>query len=454
MNKPIIAFVFLLIALFSYGVYQFFDTHEYKEVTKYSPLKGEARENPLFAARLFLKQMGIPAYNKNDLQSIGQHYPETDTVIILDTSRSTLSLERIERLLQWIRDGGHLITGTHVDWELLGYFEELRAEMDDNDEYEALDGRCPEGDENCQFLQDSSDPLQRVLEITSSESVYIDSEEDKAYKEKQKEKGNTDESEDMIHEDDVYEDIDIFSPLEIRDLRTFPIALSNASKKLTLSIQPHFYSINSKETNESRTLINDEIFMLQRAVGKGMVTLIADLSIVENQLLRETDNAEILWHLIHSHHKQPAAVWLFHNDEMPNLLILMWKHGWAVMLSLATLLLFWLYQSLHRFGPLIPKEAIERRRLMEHIEASGQYFWKKKNKQTLIDSTRLALNKRIAQLHPAWENSDELGKVAHLAEMLDKPADHIKRLLFNNKIHNDEDFTQLIIELESIRRNL
>ncbi|MEE9351420.1 MAG: DUF4350 domain-containing protein, partial [Thiotrichaceae bacterium] len=251
MNKPVIAFVFLLVALFAYGVYQFFDTHEYKEVTEYTPFKGEARENPLFAARLFLKQMGIPADNKNDLQSIGQQYPDTDTVMILDTSRSTLSLERIERLLEWIRDGGHLITGTHVDWELLGYFEELEEEMD-ADEYETLGGKCPEDDEDCQYLQDSSDPLQSVLEISSSQSVYIDSEEDKAYKEKRKgeDKGEdgTDDSDEIIYEEDDYENIDIFSPSKTKDLRTFPIALSNASKQLTLSIEPHFYSINSKET--------------------------------------------------------------------------------------------------------------------------------------------------------------------------------------------------------------
>ncbi len=42
-----------------------------KEVTEYTSFKGEARKNPLYAARLFFKQMGIPAENKNDLQSIG-----------------------------------------------------------------------------------------------------------------------------------------------------------------------------------------------------------------------------------------------------------------------------------------------------------------------------------------------------------------------------------------------
>ncbi len=452
MNKPMLALIALLIILFSYSLYKFFDTHEYKEVTEYTAFKGEARENPLYAARLFFKQMGIPAKNKNDLQSIGHRYPDTNTVMILDTDRTTLSLERIEQLLTWMRNGGHLITGTNVDWDLYDYFERLQEgadEHDDNKGNKKEITECPEDDEKCIYLQDSNDPLQSVLEITSSKSVYIDDPNEEDDDELDR---NDDDNENI----DELSDIEVFSFWRTKDLRTFPIALSNASKKLTLSVEPYFYSIQSKEKNESRVLIEDEIFMLQRKIGKGMITLVADLSIIENQLLRETDNAEILWYLVHSNsnNKQPSAIWLFHNNEMSGLLELMWRYGWTVILPLAALLIFWLYQSLHRFGPLIPKQAIARRRLMEHIEASGQYFWKKKNKQALIDSTRQALNQRIGQLHPGWINTNEMGKVEHLAEMLDIPPKQVKHLLFNNKFEQDEDFTQLIIKLESIRRNL
>jgi len=460
MNRSTLFIAFLFVAILSFSVYKFFDTHEYKDVTEYTPFKGEARENPLFAARLFLKEMGIPAENKNDLQSIGKQYPDSNSVIILDTKRNTLSRQRTEQLLAWVRDGGHLITPSNIDFNMLDYWTN-RDEDDDKQ------NNCPEDDIECQdeyleedyreYIDESiNDHLQQVLEVTSGRSVYIENPEDA--KNTDNTESDTNESSDNPGDEysDFEEDIDydIFSLWNIKDLRIFPVALSNASKKFDLSIEPHFYSMRSKETNESRILIDDEIFMLQRAVGKGMITLTAEMTIIENQLLRETDNAEFLWYLVHSNHKEPTTVWLFHNDEMPNLLTLMWRHGWAVMLSLLALLLFWLYQSMHRFGPLIPKQQIARRRLMEHIEASGEYFWKQKNKQTLIDSTRLALNQRIARLHPTWDNTDETGKINHLAEMLDLPADHIKHLLFENSISGDEDFTQLIRELESIRRQL
>ena len=446
-NKPLmIVSIFVLVMLIAYSGYFFLKTHQYEEVVEYAPFKGEARNNPLYAARLFLKKMGIPTENKDNLQTIDKLFFESQTaqvhkVMIIDADHSTLSLDRAEELLQWMRHGGHIITGVSLDANVLEYFDETSSE-DDTD--------CHEEDPNCSIHIASNDPLQNVLDISAKKSVYIDKQKDNTATSNNDSNGKDKDVNDKYPFEQQY---DVFFEDNIKDLRTFPIALSNSSKRLTLAIKPHFYSINSKESNESRVLIKDEIFMLQRKIGKGMITFIADLSIFENQLLRDSDNAEILWYLVHSNHKEPT-VWLFHNNEMPNLLSLIWRYGWAVVMSLSMLLLAWTYQSIHRFGPLIPKKTMNRRRLLEHIKASGEYFWKKKNKHILIESTRQALHRRISQVHPAWENSNESDKILHLSEMLDITPSRIQFLLFNNQIHQDDDFTQLINELESIRRQL
>lgn len=434
-NKPLLIFAIALGLLLCYAIYDFFTTHERKEVTEYTSFKGEARDNPLFAARLFLKEMGIPAKDKSDLQSIGNHYPNTNTIIILDTHRSTLSEEKIEQLLSWVEKGGHLITPVSVDHTI----NKFLTTDEDNDDKEV---KCYEEDSECFYSDDS---LQEALNITVTKSIFIEADKDDT-------KTNDDDFE--IDPTTTYFDASLFS--NSRSHRVFNIQLDNAPKPLTLTINPSFNSITSNEENENKyeLLIHDDLFMLQREHGEGMISLISQSDIFENQLLRESDNAQIFWYLVHSHHQQPSEVWLFHNDDMPNLLSILWRYGWAVILSLAGLLAVWLFQSAQRFGPMIPKQAIARRRLMEHIEASGQYFWKVKNKQLLIDSTRHALNQRMSQLHPAWNNTDKVGKINHLAEMLKIPSNHVKYLLFNNKIQQDEDFTQLMIELESIRRKL
>ncbi len=467
MNKPLFAFLVLLALLFAYSVYQFFQTHEYREVTQYAPFKGEARENPLFAARLFIRQMGIPAENKNNLQSIGNQYPDTHTTLILDTHRTTLSLRKIEQLLAWVREGGHLITRAQVDQELLSAFyedpedyeeEEATSEGDepDSDIEENPPAQTSDNTPATQYCPDNSrdriaelipeedlysiDPLQSVLGIIVLHPVYLYPDEDDSAA------------------NDATKTTTLAPWIRQKNHVEFDIGLGGVDTLLTLAMDPYFYALYSADDalyeSENNVLIQNELFLLQQKVGKGQVTLIADFSIFENQLLREADNAEILWHLLHTDQRLPSAVWLFHNDEMPNLFVLIWKYGWMVVLSLAALLLAWLYQSLHRFGPVIPKQAIARRRLLEHIDASGHYFWKKKDRQALIDSTRQALNQRIGQLHPTWKNTDEAGKVAHLAEMLKQPVANIQQLLFTAKVETDDDFIQLIKKLEDLRKHL
>ncbi|HHC74995.1 MAG TPA: hypothetical protein ENK78_07970, partial [Thiothrix sp.] len=57
---------------------------EKKEITETTGLKGEAFLNPLYAHRLFLKRMGIPATMIKSSIALDE-LPNTDTVIYLYT---------------------------------------------------------------------------------------------------------------------------------------------------------------------------------------------------------------------------------------------------------------------------------------------------------------------------------------------------------------------------------
>lgn len=110
MNAQRILLSLLAIVLAGIAVLWFVEHYELKEVDYYTGYRGEARENDLFAARLFLKRMGIPAQRKDDLYNL----PDTDTVILLNTPRYTLGIEQINKLLAWVEAGGHLIAAARV----------------------------------------------------------------------------------------------------------------------------------------------------------------------------------------------------------------------------------------------------------------------------------------------------------------------------------------------------
>lgn len=141
-----ITLVAILFAI-AFGVW-FNATYEYRDVDEYVGFRGEARSNHLFAARLFLRRMGIPAERKDSLDEL----PPTDGVLLLDTQRYTLSAQKLEEILAWVNNGGHLITRARTTGDETLY-----------------------GDSNDDVAQhDDRDPLQQALGIRLGEHVLTD----------------------------------------------------------------------------------------------------------------------------------------------------------------------------------------------------------------------------------------------------------------------------------------
>jgi hypothetical protein len=71
---------------------------------------GEARVNPLFAARLLLERLGFKVQQKADFRKLGALPPAA--TVILAADRAELDPAGARALLSWVeRDGGHLIIG-------------------------------------------------------------------------------------------------------------------------------------------------------------------------------------------------------------------------------------------------------------------------------------------------------------------------------------------------------
>ena len=102
------------------GTLWFHNNYELKDIEEYTGFRGEARSNHLFAARVFLKRMGIPAEKKDGLFKL----PSTDSVILIDTERATLPQKTLDELMQWVKRGGHLIIRARTPDFEMSYDEE------------------------------------------------------------------------------------------------------------------------------------------------------------------------------------------------------------------------------------------------------------------------------------------------------------------------------------------
>ncbi|HIO92890.1 MAG TPA: hypothetical protein EYG68_08645 [Leucothrix mucor] len=381
----------VLVIAFVLGMYSLYQRLEIIESTTTISLEGEARKNPLYAARIFLHRMGIPASEKQSVQGLDR-LPDIDSVLIISSKRKTLSRKKTDELYAWVREGGHLIARSTQDFDYSEYLDES------SDEYL------------------SDDPLQALLNVETGERIYL-------------------KSKDAL------------------------IDIKGSERPLNIEVK-YFYPIKSIDDSTAQdeiVEIKNNIFILRRQVGEGMITLVADLNFINNRQIRKADHAEILWQLVEGL-APPKEVWLIHNDEAPALWQLMWRTAWAFILSLSLLFILWLYRSSHRFGPLIPKAAEDRRSLIEHIAASGNFYWKHKQKYKLIESTRDALNRRIALTHPGWQQLSAAEKIEQLSTRLELSHSTIHHLLFDQKVASQktsaDEFTALVKQLEEIRNSL
>lgn len=391
--KRIIIGVFLLVVL---GI-AYMAHDKFERVTKELDLgfKGEARSNSLYASRLFLKAMGIPA-EKVELYAL-DNLPAVDTVIIINTHRTTLSKTRIEKLLKWVEQGGHLLTIA-----VPRYLEE--------DGYE--------------------DVLQRELGVSIARAYYLAN-------------ANVDNKASQNDDDDGGEDDEDDQPPIVN------ITLAGLDKNYTIAMNS-FYPIESEGKHAERVQVHDKTFLLNRPYGDGLVSLISDLELAENNWIEEYDHAEFFWQLIHRHHASPRNVWLLNSDDMPPLWQWLWQYGSAFIITLLLLSLLWFYGIAQRFGPLIPQPALDRRRILEHIQASGYFLWRH-DQQQLIHSSRESVQQKFATLFPAWHQLNQQEQLEFASEYSKLSTDELQHLLYEEKPLSADAFTRLIQQLEKLR---
>jgi hypothetical protein len=111
--------------------------------------------------------------------------------------------------------------------------------------------------------------------------------------------------------------------------------------------------------------------------GRGRVTVVNDLDFLRNRSIGRLDHAEFLWQIVRF---QPDTPTLFVFDNPQKLSLLRWlaDHAWPLGAAAALLLAVWLWRVASRFGPVAPDPEPARRRLLDHLRASGRFQWSRR----------------------------------------------------------------------------
>jgi hypothetical protein len=231
------------------------------------------------------------------------------------------------------------------------------------------------------------------------------------------------------------------------------VAVSDREGPLEIEFDP-YYTMDDAEGRASWEASDENgTHLLQIPVGAGAITALTDDYFLTTLQIAALDHAELVYRLARQGGRS-GAVWIVTDEDWPRPWTLLVSHAWMALISLGVLVAAWIWSSSRRFGPLRADDPLERRRLMEHIEASGRFHWRHGGAAALLEAERSALLERVRVRHPGWlelQPRELHGRLAHLSGI---PRERIDQALAFRRDSQPERFARNVATLEKIRRSL
>ena len=396
----------------------FFETFEQATVEIEAGFSGEARANPYLASTRMLERLGLQTRGVKNLYELDE-LPPADGTVFLPVPRGALGQRRVERLREWVEDGGHLLVVGRPGRQ------------------------CREAPHRDPLL----DPLGVKTESPCDKKTSLFGESDEAESEGEKDPSDTTDDTD--------------GPAVLGGLGT----RNDAPGSVTLPGRDTPLQVNDEPGIWGRELTGPEgkalwavpgrkgQRILQYRVGTGLLTVLSSSAFMTNPQVGQHDHAELVWRLFTWDGRQ-GPLFLVHGHQMPSLISLVFSHGWAVVLSLGLLLVLWLWSRAARFGPVRPLPLPARRSLLEHVEASGRLLWRHGHGVALLEAARGAVLKRAVRRIPQWQRLSEAERHERLAVLCNLRVAEVSQVLNDGAPANRAGFLGAIQRLERIRKAL
>ena len=213
-----------------------------------------------------------------------------------------------------------------------------------------------------------------------------------------------------------------------------------------LALEPVLTRIRRSPEEPGRVLLGFEH-------GEGWVWVVSDPGLWRNSRLKTADHAHLFFALLAG--PEPVTSFtLSHRSDAPSLAALLGRHAWPALLSGGVLVLALLSAVGRRFGPPLPGQSPPRRRLLEHIEATGAYLRSKGHSDLLAAASRHALLRRAKDTGAPLSKAGRQQQVARLASLTGTDPAEVEAALQGPASSNPADLFSTLKTLERLRRSL
>jgi hypothetical protein len=369
-----------------------FNTFERVVKVQTLPPRGEAAYNPLYALKLALNADGRNTTARQRLDLDDHTLGVHDTLLLYSDPRNMTSKER-GALLAWVENGGHLILRTPPLGEKI------------------------ESDE---------------VSILSEFGITLDQVENDA--------------DDTLGDDKEDEERSGCMGLRVPGEEDH-VEFCLGRRFMFLDEGPDILLSWDDENTETSVFA-------RLAHGRGTVDVLADLDFLDNDSLEEGPHYALALQLFEPNRREGGAIHLIYSADVPSLLRLLMRYGWMVALPLALALLLWLWLRTERFGPLYPSPAVERRSLLEHIQANGDHLYRYGRHATLYNEVLQAFLRRLRRRDPYAAALEGPTRIEAIARRTGMSAHEVEEALRYPRPRDSRDFVLRIAKLLQLRRRL
>lgn len=330
---------------------------EWEKASHRTGFSGEALHNPFHAGLLLMKRLGYPAERLEDANRLAS-LPVQSTLLLTEPG-GLVDKQQRERLLTWVRTGGHLV---------------LHLEADERE-----------------------NPLLKALGIEIVGNL------------RNRDKGFSIAVEGQQLKADLNW-VDVFrfrgETVWSTDQKVWAYSDDAPETKGAASF------VTEKPADADEKSAETVSTFARFAYGKGYVTA-GQLNIFRSSRIEKFDHARLFVRLV-SLPDGERPIFLMLHPDYPNLAVWLLRHAPEAIFALLLLLLASIWHFAPRFGPLVPEPEPVRPGLREHLSASGRFILNAKAYADLIEPLReetLLLLAHLQNRHPEIQSLPELGFV-------------------------------------------
>ena len=393
----------LLLMLGLLGIYLLGKLTPYEETLKHGPAP-EAQANPYLAAEQFLRKQGLHVQRADGLDIL-QDLPSAGQTLLLLGDRNRMTPKQAERVLAWAGKGGHLLFVAERLWDekagksgdlLLDSLGIQQYESEELDEETASEDEQPAESEPQSDTPAAPDKDNAYPELTQ---LYLENEEAPAY--------------------------------------------------FNFDTEFHLYDAQ----NRAHAWANSDAatHLLQLYHGDGLISVVSDSWIWQNQSIDEYDNAWLLWYMT-----QDSQVTLLYRADRDDLFSLLLEHFPQALVTLALLLAFGLWHLGMRQGPLLLPASRNRRQLQEHLRGSADFLLRHNGQHSLLQGLQQDIQRRARHRHPGFERLAVAEQWQVLSRLTRQPSSVISQAMrpLPKQRLAAADFTRQVANLQTLRNAL